>query len=148
MSQVSRRPIKKETEKKINELFQESITLCSSKPQVEEFIEDLLTPTEKIMLSKRLAIAYLLLRDYSYSMIKTTLKVSTPTIGSISLLLKHKGNGIRKIVKLIEARKKWRNFLEDLGDSTIDLFGSSKGSNWKATKSYLYHRKLAKQSPL
>lgn len=148
MTQVSRRFLKRETEEKINNLFWESISLCPNKTSVAEFLDDLLSPTEKVMLSKRLTIAYLLLKGYPYDVINSTLKVSDPTIGKISLLLKLKGKGLRKALERAHKRKLWRDFFEELADAALDIFGKGKGGNWKAAESFKHQRRLAKQSPI
>src|SRR3989338_4800231 len=98
MPQVSRRLIRKNIEDQIQKILNQSITLCDSSSLSSEFTEDLFTPTEKIMLAKRIAIAYLLIKGYSYTTIESTLKVSDSTIGYIALILKTKGNGLRKII--------------------------------------------------
>ncbi|MBI2032471.1 MAG: hypothetical protein HYT09_02375, partial [Candidatus Levybacteria bacterium] len=68
---------------------------------------------ERIMLVKRLAIAILLTKGYTYQMIDETLKVSHPTIMKVSLELKYgTNNGYKKVVD---------NFLEhQKREETID----------------------------
>lgn len=148
MSQVSRRPLRKDIEGKIETLFLNCIALCDSPQFATDFLSDLLTPTEKVMLAKRLTIAYLLLKDYDYRTITSLLRVSTPTIGSVSRVLKQRGNGLRRIVDKLNTKRQWRQFFEELGDIALELIGTGKGANWKAGKSVLRQRKMARQSPL
>ncbi|MBI4067124.1 hypothetical protein HY407_01975 [Candidatus Gottesmanbacteria bacterium] len=148
MSQVSRRIIKKNIAQKIDKLLLDSLNISSHGKMSSEFLDDLLTPTEKIMLTKRLAIAYLLLKGYPYQVINQTLKVSNPTIRTIALILQYKGRGLRYTIDKLLKVEKWRNFFEELGDLAVELVGMAPGSNWKSTKSYLHRREILKQSPL
>ncbi len=148
MSQVSRRLLNKETKNKIDSLLIESLTTFSSKEAVSDFISDLLTPTEKIVLSKRLAIAYLLIKGYSYNIIKSTLKVSSPTIGAISIILKNKGQGLRNAINKISQRRGVKNIFTEIGEIAIDLLGKGKGGDWKTTKFFEHQREKERQHPL
>lgn len=148
MAQVSRRWIKPETEKTINQMIVSAIALCGSPTQAANFIDDLLTPTEKIMLAKRLAIAYLLLKGCSYVEIKSLLKVSTPTIWSVSLLLKTRGNGYKDIVQKLAARRELKQLFESLTQAAISIFGSGKGGDKKAVKYWEQALDRKHKSPL
>ncbi len=148
MSQISRRPIRKDTEEKILSLFWETVASCNSKPLVAELLEDLLTPTENVMLAKRLAIAYLLLKGYPYDVITSTLKVSTPTIGTVSLMLKIKGNGLRKSLETIVKQRRRQEFFHYLTDVALDVLGHAKGNDWRRAERYKYQRRREKHAPL
>ena len=148
MAQISRRWIKPETEKTINQMIVSAIALCGSSSEAANFIDDLLTPTEKIMLAKRFAIAYLLLKGHSYGEIKDLLKVSTPTIGSVSLLLKIKGSGYKEIVQKLAARRELRKIFESLTQAAISIIGSGKGGNKKAVKYWENELNRKHKSPL
>ncbi len=74
--------------------------------EVEILLNDLLTPSEKIMFSKRLAIAFLLSEGKTHSEISKTLKVSFTTINLVSNSKLRGGNGYRY---LVEALKKMIN---------------------------------------
>lgn len=119
MTKVSRRIVDKNLEKYIFEIFIKTITRLNSQMEVENFIEDLLYPTEKIMLIKRLAIAVMLTKGYTYDQIDHVLKVSRPTIMNVSRFLKYgSNNGYQKVVKhLINDQKK-----EALFDKMEELF--------------------------
>lgn len=68
---------------------------------MERYIFDLLTPTERIMLAKRLAIAAFLIEGLPYHAISEMLKVSTSTIGRVNLWLKTAGDGYRLVIEKI-----------------------------------------------
>lgn len=101
MSKVSRRFLDKELEGRIFEVFLRTIVDIKTVAGAKNFIEDLLSPTEKIMLVKRLAIAVLLTKGKTYEYIDHTLKVSRATIMNVSLWLKHGKSGYKKAVERI-----------------------------------------------
>lgn len=107
MSKVSRRFLDKELEERIFEVFLKTIVDIKNTAEAKNFIEDLLSPTEKIMLVKRLAIAVLLTKGNTYEHIDHTLKVSRATIMNVSLWLKHGKSGYRRAVeKIIQTQNK------------------------------------------
>ena len=66
MAQVSRRKMNEGVEQKIFSLFSEVLVSLNKKEEVENFLVDLLSPSERTMLTKRLSIAFLLSRGYNY----------------------------------------------------------------------------------
>ncbi len=148
MTQVSRRFIKKDLEQKINSLLHEAVSSVQSSTESAQFLDDLLTPTEKIVLAKRLAIAYLLLKGYPYAAIESTLKVSNSTVSFVALMLKYKSEGLRKVINKLIKQKELKNLFEDIGIAIIGIIGSAPGSDWKTTKSIVHQHTLDKQSPL
>jgi Trp operon repressor len=80
MAQISRKPLRKEIYEQVFELLIRIFTDSYSRKDAANLLDDLLSPTEKIVLAKRLAIALLLAKDYGYEEIKEILHVSMPTI--------------------------------------------------------------------
>ena len=80
MTQVSRLPLPKKLEEQMYTLFRRVLSELHSEGDITDFLDDLLTPTEKVMLAKRLAIAFLLEKGYDQRAIHTILKVSTTTV--------------------------------------------------------------------
>ena len=70
-----------------------------------KLINDLLTPTEKIMLGKRLMTAILLEKGYSYTQIGRVLKLTAGTINVVRRELDKGGEGYRIIVKLLREKE-------------------------------------------
>lgn len=99
MPQVSKNPVPKETERKIKKAFTRAFVDIRSEREMERYIFDLLTPTERIMLAKRLAIAALLIEGLPYHQIAEGLKVSTSTIGRVKLWLRTAGGGYRLVIE-------------------------------------------------
>lgn len=142
MTQVSKRILNKELENRIFELFIKTIAELKSPKDVENFIKDLLSPTEKIMLSKRLAIAILLSKNYTYEDINNTLKVSSPTIMTVSYYLKNGEGGYQKVVnKILKEQRK-----EELSDKIEELLLQL--SPPKKYKSEKYEKKRKKGKEL
>lgn len=128
MPQVSKRKLIQKTEIRLFKLFWETIAELKDSIKVEEFFNDLLTPTEKIMLSKRLAIAVMLLKGYDYESIEDSLKVTSGTISSVSLWLKHSGSGYRKTVEKLSKKEKFQDLLEGF-EGAIELLKPEKTFN-------------------
>ncbi len=101
MPQVSKIPIKKDIEIKIRRAFSQSLAKISSESEMEKYIFDLFTPTERVMLAKRLAIAALLVKGLTYKEISQKLRVSTSTVARVNLWLKHSGKGYKTAVEKI-----------------------------------------------
>ena len=53
MAQVSRRRLSEKVEKRIEEIFLRTISKLNKEEDVLQFLNEFLTPTEKIVLSKR-----------------------------------------------------------------------------------------------
>ena len=85
------------------------------------FLQDILSPTEKIMIAKRLAIASLLSKNYDYEAIKNLLKVSQGTIAKVALTLKF-NKGYKIVIDKIqrsEAMKEFWQSIERIGQRLV-----------------------------
>lgn len=147
MSQVSKRLINKKTQEKIFELFILSLVLSDNKKDALLLIQDLFTPVERLMLSKRFSIAYMLLKGYDYDSISEVLKVSRTTIGKVSYWLKEKGSGFRNIINKIKHKEAFKSILNEIQDAFEDILSSSKGQNWSRAKKQLWTHRLERQQP-
>jgi len=147
MPQVSRRFIDKKTQDKIFGLFISSLIKCNSQDRALKLVEDLFTPTEKIMFAKRVAIAYMLQEGYDYRFISQTLKVSTTTIGLLSSWLKIKGEGIRKIIEEIKRDSEMNALFSEFKDILQELIASSRGQNWSKSKKILWQTRREQREP-
>ena len=113
MSQVSRRKVAKEIENKILETLLEAISTIKTSKEVNLFLSDLLSPVEKIMISKRLAIAALLSKGYDYETIKDLIKVSQATIAKVSVTMSI-NNGYSVVINKISRSESTREFWHDI----------------------------------
>lgn len=79
--------------------FCEALAKLKTKQEIKDFLKDLLNRQERIMLVRRLQIAELLVRDFSYSAIKKMLGVGASTIARVSRWLYFGRNGYMNILK-------------------------------------------------
>lgn len=121
MPQVSKIRLRKEIEERMFKIFFQSMADAKTPKETENLLNDLLTPTEKIMLAKRLAIALLLLRGYDYSTVRQILKVSYGTISRVANWLKIEGSGYRKILTKMARQEIWKDLLNQINDVFIGI---------------------------
>src|SRR3990167_273848 len=136
MTKVSRRTIDRNLEDYIFKNFVKTISKLREQTDIQNFLFDLLSPTERVMLIKRLAIAVLLTKGYTYDQIDHTLKVSRPTIMNVSYFLKHgKSGGYQKMANKVLNDQKKAAFFDKIEEILINL------SPPKLYKSAAYERK-------
>ncbi|MBI2442710.1 MAG: hypothetical protein HYV40_02235 [Candidatus Levybacteria bacterium] len=131
MSQLSKLPIRRDLEEQMFDLFTSTIISLKDKGEIEDFLSDLLSPIEKMMLAKRLAIALMLEKDYTYPMIGKALRVTPTTIASVSMQLRYAGKGYKKIVDKILRDERYEDFwstVEDVVESSVVTKKSEKSS--------------------
>lgn len=146
MTQVSKYPISKAVEKRIFEIFFSTIVNLRSSEDVASFLEDFLTPTEKMMLAKRLAVAVMLAKGYDYREIRKTLKVSFHMVANVNLWLKYKGKGYQKVIERILREEKIGEFWQKVDDVLSDLVPPA-GKNWSYWRSKKWQEKMEKAKP-
>lgn len=137
MSQVSRYQLSKQVEEEIKSVFAETLSLLSNREDIFAFFDDFLSPTERIMLSKRIAIALMLKKGYNYEIIKDILKVSQATIASINLKLKYTGKGYNQVLNRILSQEKINEIFNKIENFILDNLsrGRGKGSGfWQELK--------------
>lgn len=150
MAQISRKPIRKEVYEQIFELLLKIFTESHSRKKATLLLDDLLSPTEKIVFAKRLAIALLLAKGYGYEEIKEILKVSMPTIATVNLNLKYKGEGYRYFANRILREQKIRKIWEKIEDLVLKMGSSGgKGSKgWCYLKQEVQKKRRKKSTPI
>ena len=121
MAQVSKKLLNKDIEERILNTLWDGVSFVKDYQEARMFLEDLLTPTEKIMLSKRLAIAVLLTKGYGYLNISNTLRVSSDTIKEVSNWLKISGNGYRLVINRLLKQERWIRVLATIDDFLYSL---------------------------
>lgn len=141
MSQVSKYPISKDVYDRCWEIFTKTIISVRTSKDADEIIKDLLTPTERVMLTKRLAIAFLLSQGYEYREISKVLRVSFPTISMVNLGLKYGNNGYKKAVDRILKDEKLKEILNKTAQLLITPGTKGMGSGtWRYLKDELKKR--------
>lgn len=95
--------------------FINAIAELETKQEIRGFIKELLTPTERIMLAKRLAAIMMLKKGYSFRVIEKTLKISSSTSLRFWKMTKIAPLAtITKNVKTKEVKKKFWDEIEKL----------------------------------
>jgi uncharacterized protein YerC len=126
MTQISKLQLPKALENQMNTIFHRALADLRSEGEVSDFLEDLLTPTERVMLGKRLAIAVLLDKGYDQRTIHTIMKVSVSTVSSVNYWLKNKGSGYRNVLARLKNQKEWQELKAGLEDFLKTFFSASR----------------------
>jgi len=142
MTKVSKRLLNKDLENRIFEVFTKTLVDLKNSEDVQSFLNDLLSPVERIMLVKRLAIAILLARGYTYESIDDILKVSQTTIMKVSFWLKYGNNGYKKVIDKFLKDKKGEESSDKIEEILLQLSGP------KAYGSPAYEQKRGKGEKL
>lgn len=143
MTQISRRLLRTDVQERVFELFITSLGKVRSKTQAADFVKDLLSPTERAMLAKRLSIAYLLSKGYDQRAISQVLKVGLATVSRVNSKLKNGGVGYRRVISQIEREESLKEFLGDLEGIFTAL--PPKGRNWSRWRKEKLKGELARR---
>ncbi len=120
--QISKKKINPKLQIKIEEMFAQVIADIKTKEQALIFIKDFLTETERVALSKRLALTLYLDRKKSYEEIKKEIGISSATIASVQNCLEKKEEGFIMALNLMKANQ----WAEKWTDKVSNLFGKRK----------------------
>ncbi|MBI4132710.1 MAG: hypothetical protein HY473_01245 [Candidatus Sungbacteria bacterium] len=142
MAKVSKNPLSAETRNEMMAAFIRTLAKINDDSLLRRFLDDLLTPTEELMLAKRLMAAVLLQRGYSYGAVCRVLKMSKTTVFLIQRELLKSGQGYRKVFELFFRASKGQrliNAIERFLDAvTLPVKGSpSSMRRWKRALSRL-----------
>lgn len=129
MVRVSYFRIKEDDYEKIFSIFYKVIGQTSSKEEFSKILFDLLTPAERIMIVKRIAIIYLLMKDIHYETICEVLKVSNGTVSKYKILMEN-SQGIVPVLKSMVKQEKIWLFFEDVFNQIFHP--GLPGVNWKS----------------
>lgn len=128
MPHVSRKKLKKKVFIKIGEQLSNTIAKANSVRELKWIFKELITPTERVMLAKRLAIILMLERGYSIDIIQKTLKVTPQTIIRFWKMTKH--SLYKPIIKEISDNKAKGDFWQEL-EKLILLGMPPRGRQWQ-----------------
>lgn len=121
MPHVSRIPLKKKEEEKITQALISVVTHLGNTSQTQELMVSLLSPTERLMLAKRLAIIVMLDSGLPESHIASSLHVTRVTVSKMRYLKEKNPAGFSQAIKILEREKLMKDFKKFL----IDLAGYS-----------------------
>lgn len=133
MTQVSRYPISKAVYERVLEIFFGILVRIKTKSEAEQFIHDFLTPTERVMLTKRLAIAFLLEKGYEHRTICRVLRVSAATIARVNLVKQYGGEGYQRMISKLMRDEKIKDFLLGVAEavSRMGSVGGKGSGGWR-----------------
>ena len=145
MTQVSKYPVSKEVYERIFDIFLYTLAGLRTKKDVADFLEEFLTPTERVMFAKRFAVAFLLTKGYCYREISQILRVSISTIGFVSLDLKI-GKNYKKVVSQIVKSGEIKESLEFVTRKALEVLsaGVSKSGSWRYLKNEIESKRKKK----
>lgn len=121
MPRISKRKIDSLLEKRMYELFWDYIAELRSPGNVHEFLSDLFTRTERITLAKRLSVAILLAKGYTFDEIDDFLKVSKGTITTIARQVASGAPGYEKAIRHVLSNQKLDAFFDTLEEISLKL---------------------------
>lgn len=95
--------------------FYSMVALLKSREEVKNFLKDLLTLSEMVMLSRRIQIAKMLLEGNTQEEIRRKIKVGFSTINQVEKWLNNGFGGYKKIIKKYQLEYPARNEFEKYG---------------------------------
>ena len=129
MPHISQKQLKKETAKDIRKHFIKTVTSFGGKNNNKAFFDELLTPTEQIMLAKRLAMLFMLAEGMSSYKVRKILNLSPSTTARFQKEIEHGAFPyIENIVKKKSSRDKTWKELEVLLRGGLPSMGKDR---WK-----------------
>ena len=132
MSRASKRWLDPRVEEKIHRLLVECVVESNDQQAAGNFIDILLTRTEKLMIGKRIAIALMLVKGRTPLEIDEKLKVALPTIYTVKTWLEEKGAEYQSLLKKIAVRDEQQARLhqDKLMEAEGGIFPPRPGINW------------------
>jgi len=130
MTRISKYRVEDKVLKKLYFLMFEIISNMDEEERFTGIMNELLSPTEKIMIVKRIAIIYLLMKNINYLIISDVLKVSSRTIAKFhSIILE--GKEIKNILEGLIGNEKIKDFFEELFFREPGTYGVNWKSAWR-----------------
>ncbi len=100
MTQISRFKVNADVLEKLNDLLFELLS-NKSKDAFQIVLRDLISPTEKVMIAKRIGVIYLLEKNIDQRTITSIMKVSLATVSRYALLIRSSRTIPNALEKLI-----------------------------------------------
>lgn len=147
MSQVSKYKLNNKIYDKIFSLFPQFLYRMTSKGRQNILIDAFFTNTEKIVIAKRVAIAFMLVKGYKYDQIVSKIKVSHGTIAKIATSLNTHSQVITTELEGIAKEDAFKQFLDVIGYHAAKLI-PPKGGNWSSWRGRIEKEKRDLENPL
>ena len=130
MTRISKYRVEDKVLKKLYFLMFEIISNMDEEERFKGIMNELLSPTEKIMIAKRVAIIYLLMKNVDYLIISDVLKVSSTTIAKFHMIMID-GKEIKSILEGLIGNEKIKDFFEELFFREPGTYGVNWKSAWR-----------------
>ncbi len=101
MTQVSRIKLRIDIENRIYKLLSQTLAGIKKEDEFNDFLDDFLSPTERTVFAKRLAIAILLAKGCDYAEIRKTLRVTPTTISRANFRMNYGNGSVKKAAENI-----------------------------------------------
>lgn len=133
MAQVSKYPIPSSLAERIFEVFLKALVKTKSTSEARILADDLFSPVEKIMLAKRLGIAFFLLKGHTFREIVRILRVSLPTIALVNEKINYGSKGYQMVLSRISKEERLEDFFEGILEtlSSIPARANKGGTLWR-----------------
>ena len=126
--QIAKNKLNPQIEKQIKNLLSQVIADLKNHHNVKIFLRDFLTPSEYLVLSKRLAIILYLEKNKSYKEIRRALKVSSATIASVQAMLEQQSEGFILALRCLKSEA-WANEWAEKISKFFQDFSTKKNVN-------------------
>ena len=130
MTRISKYRVEDKVLKKLYFMMFEIISNMDEEERFKGIMNELLSPTEKIMIAKRVAIIYLLMKNIDYLIISDVLKVSSTTIAKFHMIMID-GKEIKSILEGLIGNEKIKDFFEELFFREPGTYGVNWKSAWR-----------------
>ncbi len=110
MPHVSRNKLSKKAERELTNTLNLALTKVTNGEDMQIFLDVLFTPTEKLMLAKRLAIIVLLKESFSDTQIADSLHLTRITVAKMRLFYELRGQGFEVALRKLQEQKEFEDF--------------------------------------
>lgn len=138
MTQLSKIKVSERVLERLYKLFFQTVGNQYSFEDFQKISDDLFSRTEQLMIAKRIAIFYLLIKEIDQYTISKTLKVSSSTIAKFSFI-KSRSYGIVPFLNKVVRNEKIKHFFEDLYFEVLN-------THWGVKFRHRWQRKIEKAS--
>lgn len=132
MPQVSRNRLSKNAENEVIANLNITLSSIQKSGDMVSFLDSLLTPTEKVMIGKRLAMIVLIEQGLHDSQITDLLHVTQATIAKMRLFYEARGSGFKVALKKLEEQKRLKAFKDTLLEM-VEFIGKAGTGHIKKT---------------
>ena len=144
MVHISKKQLNKRSVNRIHEIFFEMILKNASKNEMEKFVSEIFTLTERVMFTKRAAAMYLIIKGLSQRDIAEILHISSSTVSRYSVIIDNSNGKVKNTVLKMIKRENIEQHLDDIVSGLLVQPGIRVGS-WQEYWNYK-KRKSARKS--